>query len=98
MHTANHLQRVMEIIGDETRFKIFEIMLEGGNLCVTEISSLLGISASATSQHFRMLELAGLVTKERDGQKICYQPMLEDPVVSSIANLIRHHQQHKITV
>ncbi len=85
---SNNLQKVMELLGDETRFKLFEILLDGNNLCVSEISTLLGISVSATSQHFRMFELAGLVSKTRDGQKMCYRPRLTDPAVVAVANLI----------
>ncbi|MDZ7786395.1 MAG: metalloregulator ArsR/SmtB family transcription factor [Candidatus Saccharibacteria bacterium] len=91
-HQSNHLQRVMQLLGDETRYKIFEILLEGDNLCVSEISSLLGISTAAVSQHFRMLELAGVVGKKRNGQKMCYRPQLEEPAVAAVAHLMKAHQ------
>ena len=83
------LQQVMQLLGDETRYKIFEILLQGNDYCVSEISSLLKVSPSAVSQHFRMFELAGLVTKTRNGQKMCYQPQLNDSTVSSVAHLIQ---------
>jgi predicted transcriptional regulator len=91
-HSPQRLQQVMHLLGDETRYKMFQVMLEGNDLCVTEISTLLGVSASAVSQHFRMFELAGLVSKTRNGQKMCYQPALNDPTVASVASLIKSSQ------
>jgi DNA-binding transcriptional ArsR family regulator len=82
------LQQVMQLLGDETRYRIFEVLLENRNLCVSEISHLLGVSASAVSQHFRMFELAGLVSKKRDGQRMCYKATLTSPEVIAVANLI----------
>lgn len=87
--TTNRLQQIMQLLGDETRFKMFQVLLEGNNLCVTEISALLGVSPSAVSQHFRMFELTGVVSKVRNGQKMCYQPKLSDDSVASIAELIK---------
>ena len=66
------LVRAMQILGDSTRFKIFKLLMTGDELCVTEIAAELKITLSAVSQHFRNFEMAGLVYKERMGQKICY--------------------------
>lgn len=95
-NSTARLQQVMQLLGDETRYKIFQILLEGNNLCVSEISSLLGISAPAVSQHFRMFELAGLVTKQRDGQKMCYRAELHDSTVAAVAGLMANHKMKEV--
>ena len=62
-------------------------------LCVSEISTLLGVSPSAVSQHFRMFELAGLVTKTRQGQRMCYEAALGDPTLKSVATLMKQQNE-----
>jgi predicted transcriptional regulator len=83
----------MQLLGDKTRFKIFKLLISDRNLCVTDIAAELGITVSAVSQHFRNLELVGLVNKERVGQKICYMLKREDLLVKELVSVI---QQGKI--
>jgi len=79
----------MQLLGDETRYKMFKILLSDQNPCVSEISSMLGVSVSAISQQFRMFELNGIVKRERQGQKICYSLSLDDPTIASLATLVQ---------
>lgn len=81
--------QAMQLLGDETRYKMFKVLLEGQSPCVSEISAMLGVSVSAVSQQFKMFELSGLVKRNRHGQKICYQLSLNDPVIASLAQLIK---------
>ncbi|MEP7205135.1 MAG: metalloregulator ArsR/SmtB family transcription factor, partial [Candidatus Saccharibacteria bacterium] len=74
----------MQLLGDKTRFKIFKLLLNQDEMCVTDIAHQLGISVSAVSQHFRNFELVGLVDKERMGQKICYILKTEDSLVKEL--------------
>lgn len=96
MQQSQRLQKVMELLGDETRYKMFEILLEDNNYCVSEVSALLGISPSAASQHFRMFELAGLVHKTRDGQRMCYRPQLRDTTVLAVARLMKQQRKQEV--
>lgn len=63
---------IMQLLGDNTRYKIFKLLMTRKEMCVSEIADELGITVSAVSQHFRSFEMIGLVGKERMGQKICY--------------------------
>lgn len=67
------LIRLMQLLGDRTRFQIFKMIVDNDNLCVSEIAKQMNMSASAISQHFKQLENARMVTKVRYGQRICYQ-------------------------
>ena len=78
------LVHAMQLLGDGTRFKMFKLLSSNSEMCVSEIASELGISASAVSQHFRNFELVGLVEKERLGQKICYVLNEKDDLVSEL--------------
>ncbi len=82
------LIRVMQLLGDATRFKMFKILSSNQELCVSEMAQQLDISPSAVSQHFRNFEILGLVTKERTGQKICYV-LQEDAFVNELKQLTK---------
>jgi len=82
------LCEAFRILGDWSRYRIMKTLLEAKELCVSDISEIVGISMSATSQHLRVLEMAGLVESERMGQMICYKPLLEHSKVKALIKLI----------
>lgn len=77
------------LLGDWNRFRIMKALLKAKELCVSDISEVIGISMSGTSQHLRILEMSGLVTSERMGQTICYAPCTEHPQVKEIITLLQ---------
>jgi DNA-binding transcriptional ArsR family regulator len=84
----NRIVHAMQLLGDSTRFKMFKLLSTNEDLCVSEMANRLGISPSAVSQHFRSFEMLGLVTKERDGQRICYV-FTNDELVSELRKLTK---------
>ena len=64
--------RVMKALSDPNRVKIMK-MLEAKELCVCEITALLGLAQSTVSKHLKMLEDAGLVASWRDGAWVNYR-------------------------
>lgn len=81
--------RIMQLLGDSTRYKIFKLLQNEDEMCVSEIAENLNISVSAVSQHFRSFEMVGLVDKERMGQKICYALRDEDEFIQKIVSLVK---------
>ena len=63
--------QVMKALSDHNRIKIIKI-LAARNLCVCEITSLLGLALPTVSKHLKNLEDAGLVTSNRDGSWVVY--------------------------
>ncbi len=82
-----HLINAMQALGDKTRYKMFKIMQTNKQMCVSEIANELGISVPAVSQNFRILELVGLVDKQRFGQKMCYKLKLNDPLIRKLVKI-----------
>ena len=80
------LVHTMQLLGDETRFKLFKLLSSKEELCVSELAERLGITTSAVSQHFKTFELLGLVGKKRHGQRICYSLNDSDETVKQIIN------------
>ena len=81
------LVHILQALGESNRYKIFKILLEKKQLCVSEIAGRLNISVPAVSQHFKTFELVGIVEKERMGQKICYHLKDDDQVVKKLINI-----------
>lgn len=68
------ISRLFKVLGDPTRLRIMQLLLDEKNVCVGEVADRLHISTPATSQHLRQLEMYGLLQPSRTGQRICYQP------------------------
>ena len=76
-------------LGDPSRFLIFKMLLKHkGMLCVSDVARILDVSISAASQQLKVLELHGLVSRDRMGQKICYKVKKNDPVVKSLIDVV----------
>lgn len=77
-----------KILGDPTRIKII-YALEQGELCVCDISSVLGMTKSAVSHQLSLLRKANLVKYRRDGKNVFYS--LSDQHISAIFEAGRDH-------
>ena len=79
---------VFSLLGDKNRFLIIKLLIEQGEMCVTDLANVLDISVSAVSQHLRILEMSGMVEGEKMGQMMCYKPKIEDPSIKKIISLM----------
>lgn len=84
----NRLPIIFDSLGDPTRFQIFKLLLEQHDLCVTDFARVLDISVPAASQHLKILELSGLVTRSRMGQMTCFKVKKNDPIIRSLTKII----------
>ena len=62
----NDVISILKAIADESRFRILNLLLTN-DFCVGALSSRLGISKAAVSQHLQVLRKAGLVRGEKRG-------------------------------
>ncbi len=85
---AESLSETFKILGDMTRVKIIWV-LSKGELCVCDISNILGISPSATSHQLRILRGKRLVKHRKDGKMVYYS--LDD---KHIEKLFKHGLEH----
>ena len=75
------LAELFKVFGDSTRIKIICALFEA-EMCVCDLSALLGISQSAISHQLRTLKNARLVRYRRDGKVIYYS--LDDDHIKHI--------------
>lgn len=66
------LIRVMKALSDPGRVKIIKL-LGHKELCVCELTALLGLAQPTVSKHLRVLDEAGLVTFSKEGPWINYR-------------------------
>ena len=59
------------MLGDPTRIRILDV-LAGGELCVCDIATLVGISESAVSHQLRLMRGMRLVRARRLGRQVFY--------------------------
>jgi len=70
----NHAQAVFWALGDTTRHRIFELLIERGSATATVLAPEFGISRQAVAKHLAQLAEAGLATSDRIGRETVYQP------------------------
>ena len=90
--TLFDLSDFYKIFGDTTRVKIL-YALDKSELCVCDISALLGMSVSAVSHQLHTLREADLVRSKRQGKIVYYS--LADEHVKSILECGLEHIQEK---
>lgn len=73
---------------DTCRLHIFQLLMLEREVCVTDVAKICKISVPAASQQLKILELTGMVRKERMGQMVCYALRKENPTVQTFIKMI----------
>lgn len=63
---------IFSLVANEIRLSIVYLLINYEKLCVCDISDILDISQSATSQHLRKLKDGNVIGNTRDGATIFY--------------------------
>lgn len=79
-------------LGDPTRVRIINALLPG-ELCVHELSELLGMGQSAVSHQLRYLRDARMVKRRKAGKTVYYS--LDDDHIKQIFQVTHAHVKHK---
>jgi DNA-binding transcriptional ArsR family regulator len=87
MHAMNspdsRLRGWMACIGDASRFQLVRI-LQGGERCVTDLASEVGLSQSCTTRHLQALQRRRIVCGERDGKRVVYRLCQDEPALAPL--------------
>lgn len=79
--TLYDLAEFFKVFGDQTRLKILDSLFEA-EMCVCDLSALLGMTQSAISHQLKVLKQAKLVKYRRDGKVVYYS--LDDEHIKHI--------------
>jgi len=72
----SNMQSVMSILkalGDENRTRVVMALMKTGELCVCQITELLGLAPSTVSRHLSILTQAGLIESHKKGRWVHYR-------------------------
>ncbi|HLO76784.1 MAG TPA: metalloregulator ArsR/SmtB family transcription factor [Magnetospirillum sp.] len=65
-------ETVAKAVADPSRVRILKL-LEKGELCVCQITTVLDLAPATVSKHLSMLKAAGLAQQRRDGKWVYYR-------------------------
>lgn len=82
---------LFKMFGDSTRLKIL-FVLASAELCVCDITKLVGITQSAVSHQLRVLKQARLIKYRREGKTVFYS-LADDHVKTILAQGIEHIEE-----
>jgi DNA-binding transcriptional ArsR family regulator len=88
---AQELAETLKAIASPARLGLLIELLDEERT-VTELAAAVGLGASATSHHLRILRALRLVRPRRDGRHIYYG--LHDHHITELLAAIRHHHEH----
>jgi arsenate reductase/ArsR family transcriptional regulator len=83
-------ESVGRAIGDRNRIRILK-MLEPGELCVCQITAILGLAPASASKHLSLLRTAGLLAHRKDGRWVYYRLSAHpnNPYAPAVLELLR---------
>jgi DNA-binding transcriptional ArsR family regulator len=74
---------ILKALGHPVRLRL-AAMLRGGELCVCQMTAVLGLAASTVSAHLSDLKRAGLVEDRKDGRWVLHRLSQDPPAVSHL--------------
>ena len=80
--------QIFHALGDKTRFRLFQLLVEKPDWCVGQLAEELSISSACVSQHMKILSEAELVERVREGQRVCYKVSTDSPSNKALSQLI----------
>ena len=78
--------RRFALLGDPTRLRILQALLEGGETAVGALAETTRIGRSNASQHLALLAAAGFVGRRREGTTVYYQ--VADESLGQLCDLV----------
>ena len=94
--TVVDLADVFGLLADPGRLRLLAALLEGGELCVCDLSVAAGMNESAVSHALRLLRAHRVVSVSRRGRMAYYR--LDDAHVRMLLDLGLAHAGHTVAV
>jgi len=87
---VERISSTFQIMGDSSRLKILYCVSQG-DVCVCDLSTVLGMNVSAVSHQLRLLRTLNLVKPRRDGRIVYYS--LSDEHVGELMRMGLEHER-----
>ena len=79
--------RVFRVLGDSTRLRMLELLIEAGELTQTQLVERIGVRQPRASDHLSCLVWCGLVTRSKHGRSMRYR--IAAPQAEPLVRLVR---------
>ena len=89
--TSRKLAEFYSAFADKTRVRIISALQAAGELAVSEVARIVGVSESAISHQLKLLRLLRLVSSRNEGRNVIYR--LDDQHIDSILSAGLAHVQ-----
>ena len=84
---------VLRAVGEETRLRIV-LLLQHGELTVTDLTTILGQSQPRISRHLKLLAEAGVVDKHREGTRAFFALTATGPIGVVVGDIVASTDPH----
>lgn len=86
----------LRALADPMRLRIVYLLLGESELCVCQLTAVLGVNYAALSKHLQLLKLVGMVADEKRGRWVYYHLNREswNPAVSRLVECVRDLAEH----
>lgn len=85
------LSRLFSALGDPTRLTILRVLRSKGEMCVTNLASVVQLSVSAVSHQLRLLRDRELIRARRKGRMVWYS--ISDQHIAMLLDIGFEHAQ-----
>lgn len=82
---ATALGRLFKIFANDTRLRLLHALERGGEVCVSDLCTAVGLAPQAVSNQLQRLADRGIVAARRDGTRLYYR--IADPCVAGFLDL-----------
>ena len=86
LDTLADMAACLKVMAHPVRLRIVDILLQG-NFTVGEIAELCAIKQHQACEHLRHMQTCGLLTSERQGQRVYYK--IASPNLPTLINCVR---------
>lgn len=84
-----HLAKVFNALRDETKLKIYKLVLHNPDICVCDIMSKLKMTQTRISRNLGILRKAGLLTASREGFWMHYTALAGEEHIKGISSVVK---------
>ena len=93
----SQIEKISKALADQTRLKVFEAISARGQMYCGEIVSLRGVTPATISHHLKVLQEAGLIECQREGQFVYSRSRPEkiEEYTDSLARMARRRRSSR---
>jgi len=90
------MAQIFKVLADQTRLKIAYALCDEDELCVCDVSNIIGSTMATASHHLRLLRNMGIAKYRKEGKLVFYS--LEDQQLKQMIRLAIEHQKEVVGV